>query len=136
MKKGQGQCQSTASQPPSNPRCWSTDEKLVFNSLSMSDAVLKVFSTLDIQLMEGSLECRPTLSPGAPALLHCPTHSTLYKGMRLTLKLPQRFVDKPLERRDGLFAPISETTWSVILEMGCVDRQGGEKSGHMRSIAS
>lgn len=98
MKKGQGQCQSTASQPPSNPRCWSTDEKLVFNSLSMSDAVLKVFSTLDIQLMEGSLECRPTLSPGAPALLHCPTHSTLYKGMRLTLKLPQRFVDKPLER--------------------------------------
>lgn len=135
MKKGQGQCQSTASQPLSNPRCWSTDEKLVFNSLSMSDAVLKMFSTLDIQLMEGSLECRPTLSPGAPALLHCPTHSTLcirgcdwpsncLKGLLINLL------------RDGLFAPISETTWSVILEMGCVDRQGGEKSGHVRSIAS
>lgn len=64
------------------------------------------------------------------------TLNSLYKGMRLALKLPQRFVDKPLERRDGLFAPISETTWSVILEMGCVDRQGGEKSGHVRSIAS
>lgn len=59
------------------------------------------------------------------------TLNSLYKGMRLTLK---GLLIKLL--RDGLFAPILETMWSVILEMGCVDRQGGEKPGHVRSIAS
>lgn len=85
------------------------------------DAFLKVFFTFGIQLMEGSLECHPTLSPGAPALLHCPTHSTLCV----------RECDWPSNRnrgllikllREHLFAAISETMWSVILEMGCVDR--------------